>query len=231
MLLPDQGRDWKRGEEMYYCPKCAAQNAEDAKFCRSCGANISLVSQALSGELLEDRNRQANLLEDAFGSFGATKNGRGKAKKASVVKPVSGVNMAPMNLDWSGGGKRKKQPSLESGITNIFMGVGFVFVAFAALFFAPAGRIWWFWLLIPAFAMFGGGVAELVRLKLGRQLAPVGNPTTAVPPIQRAAEIPAARTTTEIPQPPSVTEGTTRHLDTESSKRYFDALDRPADKI
>jgi zinc-ribbon domain len=34
-----------------FCPKCAAQNVEGASFCRVCGANISLVPQALSGQL------------------------------------------------------------------------------------------------------------------------------------------------------------------------------------
>lgn len=34
-----------------FCPKCAAQNLEGASYCRVCGANISLVSQALSGQL------------------------------------------------------------------------------------------------------------------------------------------------------------------------------------
>jgi hypothetical protein len=34
-----------------FCPKCATQNLEGAKFCRSCGSNVSLVSQALSGQL------------------------------------------------------------------------------------------------------------------------------------------------------------------------------------
>jgi len=33
-----------------YCPNCAAP-IEGAKFCRSCGANVSLVPQALTGEL------------------------------------------------------------------------------------------------------------------------------------------------------------------------------------
>ena len=36
-----------------YCPKCATQNLEDAKFCRSCGADISLVPDAVSGHLTE----------------------------------------------------------------------------------------------------------------------------------------------------------------------------------
>ncbi len=32
-----------------YCPKCAAQNLDDAKFCRACGANLETVALALSG--------------------------------------------------------------------------------------------------------------------------------------------------------------------------------------
>src|SRR5882724_1478454 len=41
---------WSEGLEMF-CPKCATQNVDGASFCRSCGANISLVPQALSGQL------------------------------------------------------------------------------------------------------------------------------------------------------------------------------------
>ena len=34
-----------------FCPKCAAQNLDGASFCRVCGANISLIPHALSGQL------------------------------------------------------------------------------------------------------------------------------------------------------------------------------------
>ena len=34
-----------------YCPRCAVHNDDDAKFCRSCGADISLVPEAVSGQL------------------------------------------------------------------------------------------------------------------------------------------------------------------------------------
>jgi hypothetical protein len=37
-----------------YCPKCAVQNLDDAKFCRACGADIRLVPQALQGTLDEE---------------------------------------------------------------------------------------------------------------------------------------------------------------------------------
>ena len=34
-----------------FCPKCATQNIDGASFCRSCGANVSLIPQALTGQL------------------------------------------------------------------------------------------------------------------------------------------------------------------------------------
>jgi hypothetical protein len=36
-----------------FCPKCAAQNLDGASFCRVCGANISLVPQALNGQMTQ----------------------------------------------------------------------------------------------------------------------------------------------------------------------------------
>ena len=36
-----------------FCPKCASQNVDGASFCRTCGANISLIPQALSAQLPE----------------------------------------------------------------------------------------------------------------------------------------------------------------------------------
>lgn len=34
-----------------FCPQCGEKNAEDIKFCRACGANISLVPMAINGTL------------------------------------------------------------------------------------------------------------------------------------------------------------------------------------
>lgn len=33
-----------------YCPRCAAQNLDDIKFCRACGTNLEVVALALSGQ-------------------------------------------------------------------------------------------------------------------------------------------------------------------------------------
>ena len=35
-----------------FCPKCATQNLDGASFCRSCGANISLIPQAMTGQMI-----------------------------------------------------------------------------------------------------------------------------------------------------------------------------------
>ncbi|HEV2859578.1 MAG TPA: zinc-ribbon domain-containing protein [Pyrinomonadaceae bacterium] len=155
-----------------FCPKCAAQNVEDAKFCRGCGSDISLVPQALTGHLRDEvpsRHRHR---------------------------------------------REKTRPTIENAVQSIFMGLAFIFVAFAAKSWAPAGHIWWFWMFLPAFSMLGRGVALYMRMKEDqRRLAPpaFAPAQQAVPPPAYAAGLPA-RDTGEIIPPPSVTEGTTRHL-------------------
>jgi hypothetical protein len=117
--------------------------------------------------------------------------------------------------------RRNRQPSPEQGIKNIFIGIGFLTVAIA-LSFNHAN--WWFWLLIPAFAMVGGGIAECVK---GRRSVPQisgeasATGTALKPPLYSAPELP--RATNELtPQPPSVTEGTTRHLGVEKVRSPYD---------
>lgn len=46
-----------------FCPKCATQNLDGASFCRSCGANISLVPQALTGQITR-ATEEKNVAED-----------------------------------------------------------------------------------------------------------------------------------------------------------------------
>ena len=166
-----------------YCPKCATQNAEDTKFCRSCGSNLSLVPQALTGRLPEapsgrrrHRNRERN-------------HDRG----------------GPANL--------------ANGITKLFVGLGFLLVSLA-LGLSSVGRGWWFWMLIPAFASLGKGVAEIVSAKYSPSLTQ-GMSQPAMPPASRPGELPP-RNEVLFP-PPSVTEQTTRQLDPKTDQyRYRD---------
>lgn len=155
-----------------YCPKCATENSDETKFCRSCGSNLSLVPQALTGRLPEARS------------------GRRRHRNRDI--------------------ERGSSATLASGITKIFMGLGFVFVSLAAFAFGPAGRIWWFWMLIPAFTMLGKGISEIVSFKYGPNLTQ-GTSKPAMPPAVKTGELPP-RNEALFP-PASVTEQTTRHLD------------------
>ena len=46
-----------------FCPKCATPNPDGGSFCRGCGANISLVPQALTGQIVPP-NDEKSLTED-----------------------------------------------------------------------------------------------------------------------------------------------------------------------
>jgi hypothetical protein len=66
-----------------YCPKCATQNTDETKFCRSCGSNLSLVPQALTGRLPEARSgrrRHRDRCEKIQGRAGG-KEGRDKGPR------------------------------------------------------------------------------------------------------------------------------------------------------
>jgi hypothetical protein len=168
-----------------YCPKCAAQNIEDAQFCRGCGENISLVSQAMTGQLPEKR------------AVGHDAEGHPYDESGRRIR------------------REKDPPRLDKAIKTGFMGLAFLIIAIILGFTGDRRHDYWYWLLIPAFTMLGGGVAEYVRVKQSR------GTQMRLPDIQSRASIPPARvsalpprnTSELVPQPPSVTESTTRHLD------------------
>jgi hypothetical protein len=182
-----------------YCPKCAAQNIDDAQFCRACGANIGLVPQALTGKLPAATNTFPPLA------------------------PMAQMQDIGLN-SWR---KRRDAPRADQGVKHIFMGIGFLLVAISIALFGKqvGGNVWWFWMLIPAFSMLGGGVAELMRAKQQQQLAPPSQqPAAHLASDARMKEF-AARNTTDLAAvpPPSVTEGTTRHLGSEAPTQHFEA--------
>lgn len=170
-----------------YCPRCGAQNIEDSKFCRGCGADISLVPQALTGHLPEKR------------AVGHDAEGKPYDEHGRRIR------------------KSKDAPRLDKAIANVFTGVGFLLVALSVLLFFPGGRIWWFWLLLPAFGSLGGGAAEYVRFKMSKgeesKLPGMDSRPSFQPQPARVSALPTRNTSELVPPPPSVTEGTTRHLD------------------
>ena len=48
-----------------FCPKCATQNLDGASFCRTCGANISLVPQALTGQMIQTPPPAEEVLDES----------------------------------------------------------------------------------------------------------------------------------------------------------------------
>jgi hypothetical protein len=171
-----------------FCPKCATENISGARFCRSCGIDVSLIPQALAGNLPQ------------------------------------AVPVAEDDDDDSDRSRRRhrrgKHPNIEGGLRNIFVGIGFLMVAIA-LAFTPMGRMWWFWMMIPAFSMIGGGVAEYMRAKNAEKELPphAAQEQSQLPRSAFAGELPQRDRSDLMAPPPSVTEGTTRHLGAESRSK------------
>ena len=72
-----------------FCPNCATKQIDGAHFCRSCGANISLVPQALTGQL-----PTAEPPEDDF--YRRPHRGRVFSSDYAIRSMVAGVAFAAM---------------------------------------------------------------------------------------------------------------------------------------
>ena len=156
-----------------FCPKCATPNPDGGSFCRGCGANISLVPQALTGQITRPNEEKSLTEEEACFTPGRR--------------------------------RRRGEPSIEAAFKSLFLGIAFVLIAIALSRSIGAG--WWFWMLIPASLMIGGGIGQYIRLKEKSNRS-----TPSLPPPVRSTE--------HLMPPPaaSVTEGTTRHLTSKTSE-------------
>jgi hypothetical protein len=176
-----------------FCPNCAAQNLDGASFCRVCGANISLVPQALSGQL-----PTAPEPEDS----------RSRRRKRG----------------------REVEPSLEKGIMNVFIGLGFIVAGIAIMSRFPGGIFWGWSFFFPGFSTLGKGVASIVAARRNQpgNLLRTGTANAYFPNQSGSSAAPmvggaSAPRTGELRAPvPSVTEGTTRHLGAEAPTRHLD---------
>lgn len=194
-----------------FCPRCAAHNIDDARYCRVCGADISLLPQMLSGQFTTDL---ANA--DEAGVEEKEKRHKGKHKD-----------------------KEKKAPTLEKAFENIGVAVAFLVISVMVARFMPGGHVWWFWLLIPSFACAGEGIGQLIRIKrekalLQQQQGTQATQAATLPHVSREAQLknlPPRDTSEMLMPPPSVTEGTTRHLNAEPQPRNRnDAAERSKER-
>ncbi len=84
-----------------FCPNCATKNIDGAHFCRSCGANISLVPQALTGQLPE-----ANPPDDEYSRRHRRRARSSEYAIRSVMTGVMFAVMAVMISRFAPGGSR-----------------------------------------------------------------------------------------------------------------------------
>lgn len=167
-----------------FCPKCATQNIDGAHFCRACGANVSLIPQALTGQLPTSQEQD----DDSHSR-------RRRKRRHQEDLPAS----------------------IEKGIVNVFMGIGFLFAALAVMFKFPGGFTWGWAFFIPGFNCLGRGVAMVVAARKAQQhLSGSGfNPNSLSPGATSFVGAQSHPTNELVPPVPSVTEATTRHLGAE----------------
>ena len=79
-----------------------------------------------------------------------------KKQNFGMMQPIEPIDLLTCNKD--------KSISWEGALTKLFMGIAFLVVSIV-LAFTQKGSQWWFWMLIPAFAMLGSGVAQIIQLR------------------------------------------------------------------
>ena len=111
-------------------------------------------------------------------------------------------------------GKAKRQPTFEHGLKDTIAGVGFIIASIAVFLFAPAGKIWFWSFLFPAFGLLSQGIPEILAAQKLQQLSTTEMnrplPRHALPTPPQSVEIRARKTGEIVEPPPSVTESTTR---------------------
>src|SRR4030095_5476158 len=101
-------RSKDRSIPMMYCQKCATENIDNARFCRACGVNLSLVPQALSGQTpqpedvrqqRQPRSRRSRRRRRPHVGRGITRSFVGLAFLTIVVASLI-TNGSPGGLIW-----------------------------------------------------------------------------------------------------------------------------------
>ena len=176
-----------------YCPECAAQNSNDAKFCRVCGTDLVLVAQAMTGRLPSRKKTRA------VGCDGDEKQPQQKMAK-SITNGFMGLGFVVVALSLM----------LTGEGWGVYMFIpGFMFIGTGVAGFLSAR-------LLQQTALGDGSQASRAARSSPRtgELAPPDGYVNPEASQRVYGDLPAP--------PPSVTEGTTRMMDPAVRQRAGD---------
>ena len=176
-----------------FCPKCGSQNADETKFCRGCGENLSdLLPPRLRNAATTSVQAGSEVTTTAFGDRFSRKRGDG---------PIS---IAEQQIEL-----------FSRGIRGLIMGGGLFVVSALAFVLSERGLTFSLFMLAFGFLLVGTGISRLIHAKGLKALDKRGGPA-ALPPGQ-ADYIKPSRSFYEtddlLTQPSSITEHTTTHLE------------------
>ena len=168
-----------------FCPKCATQNMENAKFCRACGLDISLVPTVMTGRMPEP---PAVVDEEEDSRAARRRRRRGKKQPPTYAKAFENLGVGLAFL-------------IISTVVALFVPSGkfwwfWLLIPTLACFGEGIGQLFQLRKELPP-SSTSLHEEELPPARMGQEL----------PPPRSTSEIMAP--------PPSVTEGTTRHLGTD----------------
>ena len=147
-------------------------------------------------------------------------------KCGTDLSPVSeALSGKSPNYTKTGKTHRKSNYSWESAMGKLFMGAAFLVIAvILGVTGAAGGHAWWYWMLIPAFAMLGTGTAQVLQMTYGQPQVLLTEQRQPQIEIGQNRALPEGQTEFVSPEskqrydtgdlvPPSVVEKTTRHLE------------------
>jgi hypothetical protein len=179
-----------------YCPRCATQNSDDIKFCRSCGTNLETVAQALSGKKLP------------------AKSGQGKSKTSKPEK--SWLDKRREGMDGIVRGTGLLGASLLIGVAlGLFSNAADWIIIWVGL----AG-----WMACWGFISIVSGIGALAESRFLRRHLEQATDGASLPPAQTSSpgtgEVLPERSATPLLSPPaSVTEQTTQPLSKQQASK------------
>lgn len=181
-----------------YCPNCGQASPDDRRFCKFCGTNLGLVSEALSRGRVSNAN-----LSDAM---------------AQIIEQWFGEKPDPPP-------EKRQLNDIRSGVITTFVGIGlsaFLYFLMKAVASSshidpgavPIVRSIWFVGLIPFFI----GIALIINgIFFYKPLRRSGDEPTTQPHAFPGSETPPIASHAGVRIPPSVTEQTTHRLDAPES--------------